>query len=190
MAKKENFQEYVTRTQNEIAGVESKIEAEELKKLQLEHKMQRLQNVTEYKVNKSKKARVSRLITRGAAIECICKDVELLDKAEFFLLVERIFSDPVLCDEIAKMVVGRRNRIEAGEAELQSTIEDLKEPLVSVCEKYTLTIREAAAYFNIGIKKMRRLAEENTGRFSVFSGNKHLIIRHKFEKFIDDSSEI
>lgn len=39
MAKKENFQEYVTRTQNEIAGIESKIEAEELKKLQLEHKM-------------------------------------------------------------------------------------------------------------------------------------------------------
>ena len=36
MQKKENFQEYVTRTQNEIAG----IEAEELKKLQLEHKMQ------------------------------------------------------------------------------------------------------------------------------------------------------
>ena len=114
MAKKENFQEYVTRTQNEIAGIESKIEAEKLKKLQLEHKMQRLQNVTEYKVNKSKKARVSRLITRGAAIECICKDVELLDKAEFFLLAERIFSDPVLRDEIAKMVVGRRERAEAG----------------------------------------------------------------------------
>ena len=91
MAKKENFQEYVARTQNEIAGIESKIEAEELKKLQLEHKMQRLQNVTEYKVNKSKKTRVSRLITRGAAIECICKDVELLDKSEFFLLAERIF---------------------------------------------------------------------------------------------------
>ena len=127
MAKKENFQEYVTRTQNEIAGIESKIEAEELKKLQLEHKMQRLQNVTEYKVNKSKKTRVSRLITRGAAIECICKDVELLDKAEFFLLAKRIFSDPVLRDEIAKMVVGRRERAEAGEAELQSTIEDLKE---------------------------------------------------------------
>ena len=59
-----------------------------------------------------------------------------------------------------------------------------------VSEKYLLTIREAAVYFNIGIKKMRRLAEENTGRFSVFSGNKYLIIRHKFEKFIDDSSEI
>ena len=127
MAKKENFQEYVTRTQNEIAGIESKIEAEELKKLQLEHKMKRLQNVTEYKVNKSRKARVSRLITRGAAIECICKDVELLDKAEFFLLAERIFSDQDLRDKIAKMGVGRRERAEAGEAELQSTIEDLKE---------------------------------------------------------------
>ena len=34
MAKKENFQEYVTRIQNEIAGIESKIEAEELKTLQ------------------------------------------------------------------------------------------------------------------------------------------------------------
>lgn len=127
MAKKENFQEYVARTQNEIAGIESKIEAEELKKLQLEHKMQRLQNATEYKVNKSKKARVSRLITRGATIECICKDVELLDKAKFFLLAERIFSDQDLRDEITKMVVGRRNPIKAGEAELQSTIEDLKE---------------------------------------------------------------
>ena len=98
-----------------------------MKKLQLEHKLQRLQNVTEYKVNKSKKTRVSRLITRGAAIECICKDVELLDKAEFFLLAERIFSDQDLREEITKMVVGRRDCIEAGEAELQSTIEDLKE---------------------------------------------------------------
>lgn len=86
-----------------------------------------MQNVTEYKVNKSKKARVSRLITRGATIECICKDVELLDKAKFFLLAERIFSDQDLRDEITKMVVGRRNPIKAGEAELQSTIEDLKE---------------------------------------------------------------
>lgn len=62
--------------------------------------------------------------------------------------------------------------------------------IVPVCEKYTLTIREAASYFNIGIKKMRRLAEENTSRFSVFSGNKYLIIRPKFEKFLDESSEV
>lgn len=69
-------------------------------------------------------------------------------------------------------------------------MENTGESLVPICEKYTLTVKEAAAYFNIGIKKMRRMAEENTGRFSVFCGNKYLIIRPKFEKFIDDSSEI
>ena len=32
-----------------------------------------------------------------------------------------------------------------------------------VSEKYLLTIREAAVYFNIGIKKKSRLAEDNLG---------------------------
>ncbi len=62
--------------------------------------------------------------------------------------------------------------------------------LVPVCEKYTLTIREAAAYFNIGIKKMRRLAEMNLGRFAVTSGSKFLIIRTKFERFLENSSAV
>lgn len=47
---------------------------------------------------------------------------------------------------------------------------------VSVSEKYTLTIKETAAYFNIGEKKMRRLALENTGRFSVMSGNRYVLV--------------
>ena len=62
--------------------------------------------------------------------------------------------------------------------------------IVPINKKYTLTIREAAVYFNIGIKKMRRLAEDNLGRFAVYSGNRFLIIRTKFEKFIEESSEI
>ena len=62
--------------------------------------------------------------------------------------------------------------------------------IVPINEKYTLTIREAAVCFNIGIKKMRRLAEDNLGRFAVYSGNRFLIIRTKFEKFIEESSEI
>ena len=36
---------------------------------------------------------------------------------------------------------------------------------VPVQEKYALTIREASEYFSIGTKKMRRLAEDNLGRF-------------------------
>lgn len=61
---------------------------------------------------------------------------------------------------------------------------------IPVCEKYTLTIKEASSYFNIGQKKLRRLAEENLGRFAVCSGNRFLIIRPKFEKFLDKTSSI
>ena len=57
-------------------------------------------------------------------------------------------------------------------------------------EKYTLSIKEAAVYFGIGIKKMRRLAEENTRSFAVMSGNRYLIIREKFEKFLQESSMV
>ena len=62
--------------------------------------------------------------------------------------------------------------------------------LVPVSEKYTLTIKEAAAYFNIGIKKMRRIAEDTLGTVAVYCGNRFLIIRPKFEEFILNSSEI
>ena len=62
--------------------------------------------------------------------------------------------------------------------------------LVLVSEKYTLTIKEAAAYFNIGIKKMRRIAEDNLGTVAVYCGNRFLIIRPKFEEFILNLSEI
>lgn len=61
---------------------------------------------------------------------------------------------------------------------------------IPLSEKYTLTIKEAAAYFNIGIKKIRRLAEEHTDSFGVFSGNRYLIIRTKFEEFLLETSMI
>ena len=53
-----------------------------------------------------------------------------------------------------------------------------------------LTIKEAAAYFNIDIKKLRRIAEDNLGTVAVYCGNRFLIIRSKFEGFILNSSEI
>lgn len=61
---------------------------------------------------------------------------------------------------------------------------------LSLSEKYTLTVNEAAAYFNIGIKKMRRLAEDHTGDFAVQSGNRYLVIRTKFEQFLQETSTI
>ena len=50
--------------------------------------------------------------------------------------------------------------------------------------------RRQAAYFNIGIKRLRRIAEDNLGTVAVYCGNRFLIIRPKFEEFILNSSEI
>ena len=57
-------------------------------------------------------------------------------------------------------------------------------------DKYMLTIKEAAFYFNIGTKKMRRIAEDNLGNIAVYCGNRFLIIRLNIEDFILNSSEI
>ena len=65
-----------------------------------------------------------------------------------------------------------------------------KEELVPIWEKYLLTIREAAAYFNLGVKRLRRLAEENTDTFAIYNGSRYMIIRPKFERFLNESSSI
>lgn len=61
---------------------------------------------------------------------------------------------------------------------------------IPVNEKYAISIDEAARYFTIGTKKLRRLAEENIGRFSLYSGNRYLIIRSKFEEFLQNTTSI
>ena len=62
--------------------------------------------------------------------------------------------------------------------------------VLPISEKYALTIKEAAIYFNIGNKKLRRLAEEKLERFAVESGNRFLIIRPKFEQFLAQSTTV
>ena len=88
---------------------------------------------------------------------------------------EKIVQRSQLCDHL----VGRRDTMNAESNEA-----------LPVSEKYMLTIKEVAAYFNIGIKKLRRIAEDNLGIVAVYCGNRFLIIRPKFEEFILNSSEI
>ena len=67
--------------------------------------------------------------------------------------------------------------------------EELQEEVsVHLGEKDLLTIKEAAIYFNIGQKKMRRIAEDYIGDLAIFCGNRYLIKRKKFEDFIDKTS--
>lgn len=57
---------------------------------------------------------------------------------------------------------------------------------VPVWEKFTLTIQEAAGYFNLGEKKIRQLVRENEeSGFVLQNGNKILIKREKFEEYIN-----
>lgn len=53
---------------------------------------------------------------------------------------------------------------------------------IPVWEKYALTIDEAAAYFHIGgVKKLRRMVDENVNAdFIVMNGTKVLIKRKIF----------
>ena len=58
---------------------------------------------------------------------------------------------------------------------------------VPIWEKYTLTIEEAAKYFRIGERKLRKLAEENLNAgWVLMNGNRIQIKRKKFEQLIDE----
>ncbi len=53
-------------------------------------------------------------------------------------------------------------------------------------EKYTLSIEEAAAYFRIGEKKLRKIVSENTkADFVIWNNSRPQIKRKKFENYID-----
>ncbi len=62
---------------------------------------------------------------------------------------------------------------------------------VPVWEKYTLTIQEASAYFNIGESKLRRfLSEHQEEKYILMNGTKVLVKRKQFEKIIDELGSI
>lgn len=62
---------------------------------------------------------------------------------------------------------------------------------IPLSEKYTLTIREAALYFNIGEKKLYKLISNNKyADYVLMNGSKTLIKRKRFEQFIEDTSSI
>ena len=88
---------------------------------------------------------------------------------------EKIVQRSQLCDHL----VGRRDTMNAESNEA-----------LPVSEKYMLTIKEAAAYFNIGIKKLRRIAEDNLGTVEGSTASAQKGLRPAFEEFISGSSEI
>lgn len=56
---------------------------------------------------------------------------------------------------------------------------------VPIWEKSNLTLEEAAAYFNIGINKLREMTSAKNCVFVIFNGSKRLIKRRKFEEYLE-----
>ena len=67
----------------------------------------------------------------------------------------------------------------------------MRENDVRICEKYALTVAEAAVYFGIGEKKLRSMIE-NYDHLVLFLqiGANYTIMRQKFEAFLDGASAI
>lgn len=55
---------------------------------------------------------------------------------------------------------------------------------VPIWHKTNLTIEEAAAYSNIGLHKLREITDDENCNFVLWVGNKRLIKRKMFDKYL------
>ena len=55
---------------------------------------------------------------------------------------------------------------------------------VSIENKFALTIKEAAEYFNIGEHRIRELTDKKDCPFVLWVGSKRLVKRKKFEEYL------
>lgn len=61
---------------------------------------------------------------------------------------------------------------------------------VPIWHKSNLTLEEAAAYSNIGLNKLREITDDEDCNFVLWVGNKRLIKRELFDKYLSDTYSI
>jgi len=61
---------------------------------------------------------------------------------------------------------------------------------VPIWEKANLTLEEAAAYSGIGVNKLRELTSDKNCQFVLWVGNKRLIKRRLFDRYIEQMYSI
>ena len=59
-----------------------------------------------------------------------------------------------------------------------------------IWHKTNLTIEEAAAYSNSGLHKLREITDDEDCNFVLWVGNKRLIKRELFDKYLKDTYSI
>ena len=67
----------------------------------------------------------------------------------------------------------------------------MRDKEVLIKDKYCLTVEEAAVYFNIGEKSLRKVIANNlNAEYLLYVGVKVLIKRKLFEKYVDSIKTI
>lgn len=67
----------------------------------------------------------------------------------------------------------------------------MKETLrVEIKDKLNLTIQEAAAYSNIGVNKLRSMADEPSCPFVLYIGKRRVIKRKEFERYLEKAVQV
>lgn len=62
---------------------------------------------------------------------------------------------------------------------------------IKICDKYLLTVSEAAKYFNIGERKIRSIvADKHNSPLYIQNGVKVLIRRKSFEQFLNSLNSL
>lgn len=61
---------------------------------------------------------------------------------------------------------------------------------VPIKDKLNLTIEEAAAYSNIGVNKIRSMADEPSCPFVLYIGKRKVIKRKEFERYLERAIEV
>ena len=70
-------------------------------------------------------------------------------------------------------------------------MEKYSKNITPVWNRYILTIVEAAEYYHIGEKKLRSIVDEHPkADFIIMNGNRVLLKKKQFEKFLDDASYV
>ena len=70
-------------------------------------------------------------------------------------------------------------------------MEKYSKNITPVWNRYILKIVEAAEYYHIGEKKLRRLVDEHPkADFIIMNGNRVLLKKKQFERFLDDASYV
>ena len=57
---------------------------------------------------------------------------------------------------------------------------------IPIWEKHNLTLEAAAAYYNIGVGKLRELTNDDQCKFVLWVGNKRLIKKDLFNKYLNE----